>query len=82
MTTIYVSDDDQRDDQEIIKEYKANLKASRELHRDKTKQFKLTKNPNGATSGRLFNWAFKDPSDQIKLDFEESINAIQEYMPA
>jgi hypothetical protein len=72
-TTIYVEIEDNRDDQEIIQEYKSQLKLSRELHREKLNQFKLTKNPNGTTSGRVFNWSYKDPSIQMQLDLQESL---------
>lgn len=79
-TIIYVDSNDPRSDYEVAKDYKDNLKLSKQILREKNKQLKLSKNPNGTVS-RVFNWQYKDPRGQLKQDLEESLDAIKEYLP-
>lgn len=78
-TTIWVSDDDPRTDWEIAQEYRQQYKYSRELHKARMQELKLTRNPNG-TAGKPYRWEYKDPDNQTKLDLNDSIDAIHNLM--
>lgn len=79
LTLIYVDSDDPRSDYEVAKEYKEQYKLSRQLHRARMRELKLSKNAQGTASGP-YRWEYKDPDDQLKLDLDDSLNAIHQLM--